>query len=386
MTVLDIIYIRYYDTTGNVMTIGGIQTYITRLSHLAITMGFHVRIFQYSDIPFSKQHEYNTEIIGIPLSKKKQTADNLYKEVEKSRKNNNSYISIFATDTLIPTCKVSHSIAIQHGVFWDMEAHKRRSFLRSFASKTIEAYRTVSRLRNVEDVVCVDNNFICWHRTQLHERDVNLIPIMNFTEIGPKDMPQRSNDYVSIVFARRFFDYRGTRIFAAAIKRLFKENYKIKVTFAGEGPDEEWLKEQFAHFKNIVFTHYESSKSIEFHSQFDIAAIPTTGSEGTSLSLLEAMSAHCAILCTNVGGMTNIVIDGYNGIISSPTADSIYDGLKYLVSHPEKRKKLAQRGYETVSEGFNLRKWEEKWAQVLTSKMREFSLHNTSYKHQQEAK
>lgn len=370
MNILDIIYTRYYDETGERMTIGGIQTYITRLSHIGKRIGFHVRIFQYSAIPFTKQQDTDIEVIGVPLLPKNQTPERLYKEVLKGRGGKDSYITLFATDTLIPSYKVQHSIAIQHGVFWDKEAPKRRSFLRSFASRTIEAYRTVSRIRNVEDVVCVDNNFICWHRTQLHERDVNLIPIMNFAEIGPEDAPQKNNNHVGIVFARRFFDYRGTRIFSAAIKRLFAENYKIKVTFAGEGPDEKWLKEQFTGYDDVEFTRYETGKSIEFHSRFDIAVVPTTGSEGTSLSLLEAMSAHCAVLCTNVGGMTNIVIDRYNGIMTVPTTEALYEGLKTLVTCPDIRKKLSEKGYETVVGGFNISKWEEKWRKVLMSKIK----------------
>ena len=104
-----------------------------------------------------------------------------------------------------------------------------------------------------------------------------------------------------------------------------------------------------------MFTHYDSSKAIEFHSQFDIAVVPTTGSEGTSLSLIEAMSAHCAVLCTNVGGMTNIIIDGLNGIMTLPTADAVYEGLKLLLTHPDMREKIASRGYETVAEAFNLK-------------------------------
>lgn len=369
MNILDIIYTRYYDETGVRMTIGGIQTYITRLSHIGKRIGFHVRIFQYSAIPFTEQQDTDIEVIGVPLPPKKQTPDRLYKEVLKSRGDKDSYITLFATDTLIPSYKVQHSIAIQHGVFWDMEALKRRSFLRSFASRTIEAYRTVSRMRNVEDVVCVDNNFICWHRTQLHERDLNLIPIMNFTEIGPKETTKKDNGFVNIVFARRFFHYRGTRIFSAAIKRLFAENYKIKVTFAGEGPDEKWLKEQFAGYDDVEFTRYETGKSIEFHSRFDIAVVPTTGSEGTSLSLLEAMSAHCAVLCTNVGGMTNIVIDRYNGIMVMPTSEAIYDGLLRMITDADLCSRLAETGYETVARSFNIDRWEKQWIKVLENKL-----------------
>ena len=54
MKTIDILYIRYFDLKGEVMTLGGIQTYISQLTKLALKIGFQVRIFQYSDISFEK--------------------------------------------------------------------------------------------------------------------------------------------------------------------------------------------------------------------------------------------------------------------------------------------------------------------------------------------
>ena len=68
--------------------------------------------------------------------------------------------------------------------------------------------------------------------------------------------------------------------------------------------------------------------------------------------------------------MTNIIIDGLNGIMTLPTADAVYEGLKFLLTHPDMREKIASRGYETVAEAFNLKQWEEKWSKVLASKMK----------------
>lgn len=81
------------------------------------------------------------------------------------------------------------------------------------------------------------------------------------------------------------------------------------------------------------------------------------------------MAAHCAILCTNVGGMTNIVIDGYNGLMVSPTSEEIYIKLKQLVEDKQLRTNLAERGYDTVKISFNLKNWEEKWTTVLKNKL-----------------
>ena len=81
------------------------------------------------------------------------------------------------------------------------------------------------------------------------------------------------------------------------------------------------------------------------------------------------MAAHCAVLCTTVVGMTNIVIDGYNGLMVSPTSEELYIKLKQLVEDKQLRTNLAERGYDTVKISFNLKKWEEKWTSVLKNKL-----------------
>ena len=151
------------------------------------------------------------------------------------------------------------------------------------------------------------------------------------------------------------------------MERILSEKDNVRVTFAGTGPDEEWLKCKFENNPNVSFTQYSSEDSLEFHSKFDIAVVPTTGSEGTSLSLLEAMSAHCAVVCTNVGGMTNIVIDGYNGLMVIPEEKELYRAIKRVIEDGQLRHTLANRGYETVVNSFSVSIWESKWTELLKS-------------------
>ena len=99
----------------------------------------------------------------------------------------------------------------------------------------------------------------------------------------------------------------------------------------------------------------------------DIAVVPTLASEGTSLSLLEAMSAQCAVVCTNVGGMTNIVIDGYNGTMVNPDSGSLYEAIDALIVDADLRKKLADTAYKTAKEGFSFERWEASWIKVIES-------------------
>ena len=125
------------------------------------------------------------------------------------------------------------------------------------------------------------------------------------------------------------------------------------------------MKSELEEFENVKFIRYESHESLEIHQDKDIAVIPTIGSEGTSLSLLEAMTAQCAVICTNVGGMTNIVLDNYNGLMINPDENSLYNAMKKLILDEKLRQKLSQRAYVTVKEGFSYDIWKEKWISVL---------------------
>ena len=174
-----------------------------------------------------------------------------------------------------------------------------------------------------------------------------------------------SDGPIKIVFARRFVQIRGTRLFAPVAKKLLSKYDNIEITFAGEGPDKEYLKSTIGNDERINFCAYRSDESISFHRQFDIAVVPTIYSEGTSLSLLEAMSAQCAVVCTNVGGMTNIILDEYNGLMVSPDEGELFSALSRLITDQKLRKYLSKNAYETVNSSFSIKKWQKSWETLI---------------------
>ena len=84
------------------------------------------------------------------------------------------------------------------------------------------------------------------------------------------------------------------------------------------------------------------------------------------MSLLEAMSSHCAVIGADVGGITNILLDGYNGLMV-PAGDSerLYESIKCLIENPQERERIARMGYETISRAFSFDIWKSKWTRVI---------------------
>ncbi len=364
-----IVYERYYDFENHRVVSGGVQTYVTNLIPILQENGYDCVVYQFEKGNQKREKALeNCCVYSVPNSYVKgcYRSDLVLKELEKTADFNRDLL-VFADHILTTENSFCHSLSIQHGIHWDISKKVSRPYWRMFLSKALFAYREHKRMKNVGHVVCVDYNFLNWYRTQVDVPASNFTVIPNFAEIAEKK--EKPEGAVKIIFARRFVPHRGTRIFADAVNRLLAEYDNVEITVAGRGPDEEYLRAQLKPWQDrVVFTQYTSDQSLAIHASHHIAVVPTVGSEGTSLSLLEAMSAQCAVVCTDVGGMTNIVLNGYNGkMISAGSAEALHQALKSLLDDPQERERIAAKGYETVKAAFSKTCWENRWREVLHS-------------------
>lgn len=357
-----LLYVNYLSPDGEKITVGGIQTYLNNLSELLMEMGYEVVIYQRASKNFNRKYN-NIEVIGINGSspRARTIGKELFKECKK-RFNIDSDILIFGSDDYICDTDGIPFIAIQHGITWDIPTEQNKIY--GILKKFYRGMLVVKRVEKASLLVCVDNNFINWYRATVTKPEVKMINIPNFAKIAPV-IKKPEDRLLRIMFARRFFPYRGTRVFSKAVKRLLKEYDNLEITLAGEGPDEKWLRNQFENESKVKLIKYSSYESLKVHSDKDIAVVPTLGSEGTSLSLLEAMSTQCAVVCTNVGGMTDIILNGFNGLIVNPDEECIYQSLRILIENPELRLRLAKNGYNIVKECFSKEKWCSRWKEVI---------------------
>lgn len=77
--------------------------------------------------------------------------------------------------------------------------------------------------------------------------------------------------------------------------------------------------------------------------------------EGLPIALLEAMASSKAVLCTRVGGIPDVVIDGENGLLVEPRdVPQFAKRLDDLLQAPALRTRLGQRARETVIARFDV--------------------------------
>lgn len=367
-----IFYGRLLDLTGTTVTVGGVQTYILSLIRLLSDVGCSVSVFQRAARDFEVRIDGAT-VVGLRAANRRRVRQQAALLVAAAREAHRSEnpIEIFAADHFsVPTVN-PRAISIQHGVSWDLPLpivaqSKPEAILR----QCLYVWRARRNFQNCPNRVCVDYNFLNWYRTVFPRLSARLWVIPNFCHHVPWEEVSKAKcnpgGTTRILFARRFYDYRGTKIMAEVAKVILRDNPQVQFTFAGAGPDEQWLRMQFAGDGRVRFLTYVSpTVGHRIHLEHDIAVIPSLGSEGTSFSVAEAMGSGCALVATNVGGITNMILDGYNGLLVMPTVEQIVGGISRLLANAEERQRIARNAWDVANTAFSERRWRESWLQVL---------------------
>lgn len=91
----------------------------------------------------------------------------------------------------------------------------------------------------------------------------------------------------------------------------------------------------------ILFAGWSLDPSI-WYAAADVVAL-TSDREGTPLALIEAAAAGRPVVCTDVGGVRDIVDDGRSGFVVAPESlPDLVDRLRLLVREPDTRSRMGE--------------------------------------------
>lgn len=98
-----------------------------------------------------------------------------------------------------------------------------------------------------------------------------------------------------------------------------------------------------------------------------VMVLPTYFSrECFPLTLLEAMSAHMAIISTAEGAIADLVLPGENGVfVEKQSPASVAKAMRYFIENPEDALRMGMSGYERYCSFFTLEIFEQRLVYVL---------------------
>ncbi|WP_169088313.1 glycosyltransferase [Paenibacillus sp. PL91] len=360
----------FLDFDGEKFYSGGAERYLMDLFQLFKQKGYQLAIYQYGNSPWIRrfrgvdvvslsrggQHAKELSISAVKIYNR------LFQEQTAERSILNVYSAFF---NAWPYENGKASIGIIHGVAWDNPA----SHYVDGHSFWETNRRFIEGARLCESLVSVDNNSANWFQTVDYSLRQRIKVIANYVDpvefSSSKD--DKQDDRIVILYPRRLYHARGLHLVLQIIDEILIRYPHVDFHFVGQGEDEDirMVMMKMNRWPGRIKTYsLPFDRMPQAYKQADISVIPTLYSEGTSLSCLEAMSCGNAVIATRVGGLSDLVIHEYNGLLIEPHAHALKEAITDLIENPSKLALFKQRA-EAVSLSFSKQSWVQQWSKLI---------------------
>ena len=150
---------------------------------------------------------------------------------------------------------------------------------------------------------------------------------------------KQPNNIFTIGYVSRIDEGKGWDTLIRATEILYHNNLKIKVIFAGKGYKEKKLNEMIKNLAldNIIEYIGPISHNLlpTFYQKLDLFVFPTCLEESLGLVGLEAMASETPVIGSKIGGLTDYIQDGYNGLFfQAGNACDLSQKISYYINLP----------------------------------------------------
>lgn len=121
----------------------------------------------------------------------------------------------------------------------------------------------------------------------------------------------------------RISEAKNQIVLCKAFKRIIEEGYDVTLLIAGTIQNYEIYNEIERYLSKRIKYIGQRTDVLELLNQADAMCLSSVW-EGLPITLLESLSVGCIPICTPVGGITDVITDGDNGLLASSTDEEAY--------------------------------------------------------------
>lgn len=196
--------------------------------------------------------------------------------------------------------------------------------------------------------------------------DVEIVPFGVDTSLfQPATKDKQESSGRTIVFSNRnFFEVYSIETLISAIPQVIEKNENIRFVIKGSGPLERSLKELASSLnvdEYVTFVGWTKYHDMPKYLHDCDIYVSTAISDGTPVSVLEAMACGKTCIVTDVGGVDEWIEDGVSGCLIPPQHPQVLaDKILELAMDPAKRDVLGKEAYGVATERgdwYNIMKW-----------------------------
>ncbi len=221
----------------------------------------------------------------------------------------------------------------------------------------------ISTLKRPAGIHAVCENFARTAREIREKKNSDVTTIYSGVP-DPHKMPIISN-VLSFCIVGRLTAIKDHELGLQALKIVRDLGYDCTLDLVGDGTDMARLRyaAMDLNIQNAVRFHgaLNSSKTME-HIASSGCLILTSIHEGVANVVLEAMALGVAVISTDCGGMNEVIVSGYNGLlVPRHSAQAIADAMMHMIQNPLHAKSMAYHGRLTFLRRFTIEKSTRSW-------------------------
>jgi glycosyltransferase involved in cell wall biosynthesis len=173
-------------------------------------------------------------------------------------------------------------------------------------------------------------------------------------------------NYPMIINAARLVPQKDQKTLLEAARLVIEQRPDVRFVVAGEGPLRDALVAQAQNLgidNRVLFTGFRDDIT-SLLAAADVFVLSSEW-EGLPVALLEAMSAGCAAVATDVGGVAQPLRHGVTGYLVPPADPAALVGaLVQCLDNPARTRKMGEAARALVLQEYGARSWARKWEEL----------------------
>jgi phosphatidylinositol alpha-1,6-mannosyltransferase len=177
-------------------------------------------------------------------------------------------------------------------------------------------------------------------------------------DLANRFVPGSDDDRLGVLYVGRLVANKGVGDLIGAWAATTGHVRDQGLTVIGDGDQKQALQEMAASLgvsDSVTFLGSVSHQELPaYYKQAALLVFPSTDQEGLGLVAIEAMGCNCAVLTSDIGSLSDVVIEGQTGFVY-PLGDTtaLAKRLEEIVSSAERSRQIAAHGGEAVRARFD---------------------------------
>lgn len=190
---------------------------------------------------------------------------------------------------------------------------------------------------------------------------------------APRSTQAPGQNRLRIGFAGSLVWHKGAHVLLEAIRDLPRASYEVTI-FGDPGVSPSYARDLLIGASGLPVRFagaFERRRMADAYRSIDVLVVPSLWLENSPLVIHEAYQSQRPVIGSRIGGICELVRDGWNGLLFDPgSAAGLAAALRRVIEQPEILQEFAGRLPPVKSIADDCLEWEARYAEVLDETLR----------------